>query len=89
MPELSRFFGIVIKMYYGDHRRHPRPHFHALYAEDSAVYGIRTGEVLTGQLPRRAHHLVRAWWKLHRTELAENWKRQVRGLPLTGIEPLE
>ncbi len=86
MPCVSAFFGIVIRMFYNDHRP---PHFHAEYAEHEAVYGIETIEVLRGKLPRRAHALVVEWTTLHRAELLENWSRARRMLPLKKIEPLD
>jgi hypothetical protein len=58
MPELSRFFGIVIGVFY---REHGRPHFHAVYGEFEAVIDIETGEVITGDLPKRALSLVSEW----------------------------
>ena len=55
MPEISRFFGIIIKMYFGDHNP---PHFHAIYQEDSAEYDINTLIIIRGSLPSRAHAMV-------------------------------
>ncbi len=85
MPRISEFFGIVIRMFYNDHRP---PHFHAEYGEHEALYEIETIEVLRGELPRRAHALVVEWITLHRAELMENWGRAREGLPLRSIEPL-
>jgi len=86
MPRISAFFGIVIRMCYNDHSP---PHFHAEYGEHEAAYEIETIEVLRGELPRRAHALVVEWTTLHRDELADNWDRARRGLPLESIEPLD
>jgi hypothetical protein len=72
-------------MYYADHAP---PHFHARYGDDEAQVLISSGEVLRGQLPRRADALVHEWWKLHREELAENWACAERNEPLAGIDPL-
>ncbi len=85
MPELSRFLGIVICMYY---REHTPPHFHAEYGEFEITVEIDTG-VVTGKFPRRALHLVLEWYSLHRTELAENWSLAQGKSPLKTIEPLE
>ena len=63
MPEISRFLGIIIAMYYNDHAP---PHFHARYGEFEAVIAIATGDVVAGSLPRRALALVREWRELHR-----------------------
>ena len=58
MPQVSRFFGIVIYMYYNDHAP---PHFHAIYGDGEATYTIETLEILRGKLPRRAHSMVVEW----------------------------
>lgn len=86
MPQISRFFGIIIYMYFNDHAP---PHFHAEYSEYEAVYVIETLEILRGSLPRRAHSLVVEWATFHRNELRENWNRARQMQPLDGIEPLE
>lgn len=85
MPELSRFYGIVIMMYYDDHNP---PHFHAEYAGEEVTIEIDTLEVGEGQLPRRALNLVREWAKLHREELHVAWQQMVDEIPLDKIEPL-
>jgi hypothetical protein len=85
VPTISRFYGIVIRMYFADH---PPPHFHAVYAGQEAVIDIATSEVLRGGLPERALRLVREWAALHRDELMANWTRlQVPGQPVP-IAPL-
>lgn len=70
MPELSRFLGIVIKMFYSDHNP---PHFHAVYGEFAASFSIETLEVLEGELPPRVKGLVVEWATLHQAELMVNW----------------
>jgi hypothetical protein len=70
VPTISRFYGIVIRMYFADHAP---PHFHAIYAGEEAVIAISTGEVLRGALPDRALRLVRERVSIHRAELAANW----------------
>jgi hypothetical protein len=86
MPNISYFYGIIIRIYF---REHPPPHFHALYGEYVAQIDISTGRVIEGGLPRRALALVRKWRKLHITELMEDWKlAQERKRP-KKIEPLE
>jgi hypothetical protein len=86
MPRLSTFFGIVISMYYEDHLP---PHFHALYAGNRAAIRIDTLEVIRGSLPRRALSLVVEWAIIHRGELAADWERARRLLPLVSIPPLD
>jgi hypothetical protein len=86
VPAISRFFGIVIAMYYDDHIP---AHFHVRYAEYRAKVAIDTLDLTDGELPRRALALVLEWAALHRTELRDNWQRAQNGLPLEPIEPLE
>ncbi len=61
MPELSRFYGIVITMYPEAGERHNTPHFHARYSENRATFSVATGDPLAGSLPRTQHRLVQAW----------------------------
>jgi hypothetical protein len=86
VPVLSRFFGIVIAMYYNDH--HP-PHFHATYAEHEVQVAIDTLAVLRGELPRRAMALVLEWASIHRDELRADWERARAGIAPAPIPPLE
>jgi len=86
VPELSRFYGIVISMYYSEHSP---PHFHAKYGEEQASLRIDNGEILDGNLGRRALRLVREWRALHRAELQDEWMRARAREPLNKIEPLE
>jgi len=86
MPELSRFYGIVVRIYYDDH---PPPHFHVSYQNADAVVRIDTLDVARGNLPRRALSLVVEWALAHREELRDNWNRAERGEPLSPIAPLE
>jgi hypothetical protein len=85
MPELSRFFGIIITMYWRDHNP---PHFHASYGNDEALITMN-GEVYSGSLPRRALSLVREWLAIHRQELLNNWENAQKREPMQSIEPLE
>jgi hypothetical protein len=86
VPEISRFFGVVIRMHGNDH---PPPHVHAAYGEQTAVLEIRSGEVLHGRLPPRARRLVVAWMSAHTLELLHDWDLLRRGLPPQPIRPLE
>ena len=72
MPVISTFFGIVIRMYYGDH---PPPHFHAGYQGFAAFVRIADGKVIHGALPRKAARIVRRWALDHHDELMANWAR--------------
>ncbi len=73
MPEIARFYGIIIKLFFGDH---PPPHFHAVYSEYIAVFDIQTLEMIEGDLPNRARELVIEWANIHQTELLEMWNNQ-------------
>lgn len=85
MPELCRFYGIVIRMFPDDHNP---PHFHAVYGEHEAVVDIRTFSVFGGRLPSRALGLVVEWAALHAGELMDNWNRGQQGEALVHIAPL-
>lgn len=85
VPEVSRFYGIVITINYDDH---PPPHFHARYGEDRASITMQ-GMLLAGSLPPRTLALVRAWAELHRGELMDDWELARNQSPLEPIAPLE
>jgi hypothetical protein len=85
MPEISRFLGIIIAMFYRDHEP---AHFHAMYGEFEITVDIMTGAV-TGDFPRRALRLVQEWRELHRDELLEDWRLARLRQPLRRIAPLE
>ena len=70
MPEISRFLGIVITMYFNDHNP---PHFHVRYEEHRAVIGIDPPEIRGGFLPPRVIGLVMEWAQIHREDLRRNW----------------
>lgn len=85
MPTISRFYGILIQMYFGDH---VPPHFHALYAEFEALIDIQTLEVIRGSLPSRAMALVLEWAQQHREELRQDWELCVQNQQPAKILPL-
>jgi hypothetical protein len=86
VPEISRFFGIVIRMYFGDH---PPPHFHAEYADHRAVIDIQTLAVIGGKLPPRVLGLALEWASLHQAELMEDWRALERDEAARRIPPLD
>jgi len=86
MPEISRFFGIIIAMYYNDHAP---PHFHARYGDAKVEIAIETLSVLAGKLPPRAMGLVIEWASRHQAELLADWELARRQETLNRIEPLE
>ncbi|MBO0349143.1 DUF4160 domain-containing protein [Phormidium pseudopriestleyi FRX01] len=86
MPEISRFFGMVITMYYNDHAP---PHFHVRYGQQKALITIETLTLLEGQLKPRALGLVIEWAALYQSELMDNWELARQNAELNKIEPLE
>jgi hypothetical protein len=86
MPEISRFYGIVIKMFFDDHNP---PHFHAFYGEYEVLIDINTFAVFAGNLPARALGLVIEWATLHQDELLNDWEKARVQEPLNTIEPLK
>ena len=85
MPEISRFLGIVITMYWDDHAP---PHFHARYGDYRIVVGIADGAV-EGEFPKRARSHVAEWLELHREELMEDWRllrERKAPKPIAGLE---
>ncbi|MDT5123196.1 MAG: hypothetical protein QOC96_2678 [Acidobacteriota bacterium] len=88
MPELSRFFGIIIRMYAELGAPHHQPHFHAYYQDDVAIYTLVPIDLIAGSLPRRQQRLVVAWAELHQAELLADWERLQAGQSPLPIEPL-
>jgi len=86
MPEISRFFGMVIAMYYNDHAP---PHFHVRYGDHKAIVGIDPIALLAGKLSPRARALVLEWAAQHQAELVANWELSREQAPLNKIQPLE
>ena len=88
MPEISRFFGIIIRMFVEAGGPHHAPHFHAYYQDQVGIYSIDRIEHLAGSLPTRQERLVLAWAELHQEELLANWRALQKGRPPVKIEPL-
>ncbi len=86
MPEISRFLGIIIAMYYNEHNP---PHFHARYGDYQAEVAIETLALLAGKLPPRAMGLVMEWASRHQDELMVDWNLARQQAELKRIEPLE
>ncbi len=86
MPTVSRFYGIVIQMYFADHGP---PHFHVVYNEHKAVVGILDFSVLHGDLPPKALALVMEWARLHRADLLRDWELATHKRMPEPIAPLE
>jgi hypothetical protein len=85
MPEICRFYGISIAMFYDDHAP---PHIHARYAEHRARFDISSGATMGEYFPARAERLVKEWIALHQEELMRAWRSRTEGLPLPTIAPL-
>jgi len=85
MPEICRFLGIVIRMFYNEHEP---PHFHADYNEFKAEILIESLELKAGNIPKRVYALVLEWASEHREELIKNWEHARESKPLNSIEPL-
>jgi len=86
MPVISRFYGISIMMFFKDHNP---PHLHAKYEGKIAVFNIKSGRIMGGNLPPLAKRLIREWAKQHQKELLENWERAQKDGKLKNIKPLE
>ncbi len=84
MPEISRFYGIVIYIFYDEHNP---PHFHAEYAGNKALITIKDG-IVKGQMPMRALKLIFEWMEKYNDQLMEDWELSLKGEPLKSIEPL-
>ena len=85
MPEISRFYGIAIKMFHNDHQP---PHFHAEHGEDQVIVAIETLGVIAGRLRPRAMGLVMEWASQHQGELRHVWEQARNQQPLDQVEPL-
>ena len=86
MPEISRFFGIIITLYYNDNLP---PHFHVRYGQQKAIVDIQTLTILQGELSSRVFNLVKEWAIEHQAELLTNWERARQADPLEPIALLE
>jgi hypothetical protein len=86
MPEISRFYGIVVRMYYADHAP---PHVHAEYGDHELVVAIAPIMILAGSAPFRVRSMVLEWAALHQSELVQDWERCQSGQAPVPIVPLE
>ena len=85
MPEICRFYGIIIQMFFNDHNP---PHFHIVYGDFKAIMNIED-EIVEGFMPKRALKLVFEWMEIHKSELLENWELTQKGELPKKIEPLK
>ena len=84
MPVISRFYGVVIKMYFIQSEHNP-PHIHAIYGDKLGVIDIKTANMIQGDLPARALKMVQEWTRLHSSELLQMWETQ----NFISLPPLE
>jgi Domain of unknown function (DUF4160) len=89
VPELSRFFGIIIRMFAEPGSPHHAAHFHAYCQDEVGIFTIDPIELIAGSLPRRQRRLVEAWAELHQAELIADWQRLQEGRSPAPIEPLK
>lgn len=85
MPEISRFYGIIIRMFFGDHNP---PRFHATYGDDEVLVDINSLSVFAGKLSPRAQSLVIEWATIHQRELLDDWTLACEQKSLAKITPL-
>ena len=81
MPVISRFYGMIVKMFFLASEHNP-PHIHVVYGEYVGIIDIRTLEMLQGDLPNKALKIVQEWTQIHQLELLEMWETQdIKALP--------
>jgi hypothetical protein len=85
MPEISRFYGLIIYMNFKDHNP---PHFHVWFGDYKAIITIQEG-IVKGEMPKRALKMIFEWLEIHQTELMNDWELAQNGEPLNSIEPLK
>ena len=89
MPELSRFFGIIIRMFSEAGAQHHIAHFHAYFQNEAAVFSINPVELIAGTFPQKQRRLAEAWAELHQDELQADWNLLHSGRSAAPIEPLK
>ncbi len=88
MPEISRFYGIVIKMLFNDTVQHNKPHIHVSYGDYKITMGL-DGEILSGSMPQKQVRMVLGWIAIHEDELYAAWNKAVRNEHFSKISPLQ
>ena len=87
MPELSRFYGIIIKMYFNDVQQHHKPHIHAFYGDYESVIAV-DGELLAGSIPAKQLKIINGWLAIYEDEVYDAWNKAVKGDHFDKINPL-
>ena len=88
MPVISKFYGIIVMMYFFDRKKHKKPHIHVKYQDYESVIGLPDGKILEGSLPSPKLKLVLAWIVIHKKELIDDWNLASNGKAVFKIEPL-
>jgi hypothetical protein len=89
MPVISMFYGIIVRLFYFDNKRHNKPHIHIEYQDEAAVVEIESGLMIAGNFPTKKLKLVQAWIEIHKDELMADWKLAVEGKDVFKINPLQ
>lgn len=89
MPVISMFYGIIIRMFYFDNKKHKKPHIHVDYQDENAVINIPDDEILEGSIQKNKLKLVSAQIEIHKDELMADWKLAVEGQQVFKIEALK
>lgn len=87
MPEISRFYGIIIGMFWSE-KQHNAAHVHARYGDGIAVFLVESAKLIEGSIPKRAERMVVEWIKLHKKELLEDWELAKARKKIKKIKPL-
>jgi hypothetical protein len=87
MPTISMFYGIIIRIYCGNHEHNP-PHFHAYYGDCRAIFDMESCIMIEGDFPSKQRRLVEAWTEIHRDELWADWRLASEGEKPMAIDPL-
>jgi len=88
LPVISKFYGIIVMMYFFDRKKHKKPHIHVKYQDYESVIGLPDGKILEGSLPSPKLKLVLAWIVIHKKELIDDWNLASNGKAVFKIEPL-
>ena len=89
MPTISMFYGILIRLYFYDDKRHSEPHIHAEYGEYEAVFSIKDGEMINGKLPNTARKLVKKWYGLQKENILKAWEQIQNDEVFDKVPPLD
>jgi len=89
MPVISMFYGIIIRMFFFDNKKHHKPHIHVEYQDQLAVISIPDGELLEGDIQSNKLKLITAWIEIHKDELLADWKLATEGNSVFKIEALK